>query len=421
MIDRETFLEGVRRLAVYDTHEHLRPERQAVQAPPDFFDLLIPYVCDDLVSAGMALGQVRTMLDRSAPFTDRWKALSPHLDFVRGGTYFDAVRRSLPALREDEVSEQAARSISEQMRLACSEGYYKREFGRLGIVGCDVLMEDFHLAEGYDPELFRRIPTVSRFCPTCPQDIDRLSVEFGVNAGTLSGLEQSLDVLFSQYDQAGVHAIKLGSAYARRLDFGAPDRAAAQAALDRVVGGFSAGSDTRQIDPKPLCFESLVALDDLLVDSMVARAGRSGMQVHIHTGIHAWNYNDPERCHPAPLRALINRHPRTMFVLLHCGYPFEDEALLLAKYFPNVKINLAWIHIVDRVRAVALIRRIAQMIPVNKVLGFGGDYIHIENISGHLDIARENLAAAFLQLIASGDMSETRALETIARWLVAQD
>lgn len=420
MIDREAFLESVRRLEVYDSHEHLRAECRAVQAPADFFDLLIPYVCDDLVSAGMARGEILRMLDRSIPFSDRWSALAPHLDFVQSGSYFGAVRRSLPALGA-QVNERTARLASEQMRRASREGYYRREFERLGIVGCDVLMDSYCLEEGYDPALFRRIPTVSRFCPADPQDVGRLSTEFGADAGALPGLEQCLDRLFSRYEEAGVRAVKLGSAYARRLDFGPPDRAAAQSALDRVAReGFSAGADARQIDPKPLRFEALAALDDFLVDGMVARAGVRGMRVHIHTGIHAWNYNDPGRCHAAPLRALIDRHPEAAFVLLHCGYPFEDEALLLAKYYPNVKLSLAWVHIVDRVRAVTLIERIAQMIPASKVLGFGGDYMNIENIAGHLEIARENLADAFLALIASGDVDEARALRTIARWLVAR-
>jgi len=46
--------------------------------------------------------------------------------------------------------------------------------------------------------------------------------------------------------------------------------------------------------------------------------------------------------------------------------------------------------------------------------------MNIENIAGHLEIARENLADAFLALIASGDVDEARALRTIARWLAAR-
>jgi hypothetical protein len=41
-------------------------------------------------------------------------------------------------------------------------------------------------------------------------------------------------------------------------------------------------------------------------------------------------------------------------------------------------------------------------VPVNKLLGFGGDYIFVEGVYGHLCIARQNIGRALAAKVAEG-------------------
>ena len=105
------------------------------------------------------------------------------------------------------------------------------------------------------------------------------------------------------------------------------------------------------------------------------------------------------------------------FTLLHCGYPYIDDALLLAKYYPNVHLNLTWVHILDRIKAVELMRRMVELLPVNKVEGFGGDYCCLALTAEHLRIARENIARALSLYVDEGEMSLDEAADIARAWL----
>ncbi len=120
---------------------------------------------------------------------------------------------------------------------------------------------------------------------------------------------------------------------------------------------------------------------------------------------------------PTHLIPLIERHPHTRFDVYHAGMPWVREAGVIGKNSPNVWLNLAWCHIVSQRMTVSLLDEWLDLVPVNKIFAFGGDYgLPVEKVVGHLWMAREDIAEVLARRVKRGDMSEDRALEIARLW-----
>jgi predicted TIM-barrel fold metal-dependent hydrolase len=150
-------------------------------------------------------------------------------------------------------------------------------------------------------------------------------------------------------------------------------------------------------------------LQDYLTHRIVEFAGHLGLPVVFHTGIQAGNGNKPDNCRPERLWNLIARYRSSTFILLHAGIPWTDEAGMLAKYFPNVYLDMAWMHIISPEQAQSALRTWVDLVPRNRILGFGGDYGVVEKVYGHIRMAKQNIARALSAKIEQGDISEADA------------
>jgi predicted TIM-barrel fold metal-dependent hydrolase len=132
--------------------------------------------------------------------------------------------------------------------------------------------------------------------------------------------------------------------------------------------------------------------------------------MQIHTGLLEGNGNFIRNANPALLSNLISSNPNTRFDLLHGGYPYGGETAAMAKMFPNVYIDMAWTHIISQEFAVRYLSEWLDTVPVGKLLGFGGDYLFVEGVLGHLVIAKENIGRALAAKVADGilDMAEAK-------------
>lgn len=97
--------------------------------------------------------------------------------------------------------------------------------------------------------------------------------------------------------------------------------------------------------------------------------------------------------------------PDVKFDLFHAGMPWFREIAVLAKYFPNVYLNMAWTHIINPIQARTALSEWLDMLPNNKIFGFGGDYQMVEKVYGHLQIARYNIARVLAEKISEGSYS----------------
>lgn len=136
--------------------------------------------------------------------------------------------------------------------------------------------------------------------------------------------------------------------------------------------------------------------------------------VAVHSGV----WGDFRRLDPRLMIPQFSRHPETKFDLYHMGMPWVRDTAFIGKNFPNVYLNLCWSHIVSPMMVRTSLPEYVDIVPVNKIIAFGGDYSApaLEKVWGHLVMARENIAHALAQLIDDGRMGLDEALWLAKLW-----
>lgn len=84
---------------------------------------------------------------------------------------------------------------------------------------------------------------------------------------------------------------------------------------------------------------------------------------------------------------------------------------MLAKGFPNVYADFCWAYVVSPSAARRTLSEFLDTVPVNKILGFGGDYKHPELSYAHAKMARQTVAGVLAEKVESGFCTEPEALE----------
>ena len=99
------------------------------------------------------------------------------------------------------------------------------------------------------------------------------------------------------------------------------------------------------------------------------------------------------------------------------GMPWVRETGVMGKNFPNVWLNLCWCHIISPVMTRAALDEWIDLVPVNKIFAFGGDYGKpVEKVYGHLVMAREDIAMVLGRRVEQGLMTEDQAVAVAHRW-----
>jgi len=417
MLYDELFAE-ISKLPVYDSHEHLCTQDEVMKSPTDIFDLMWSYVCDDVLSAGISKTEWLYIKDKNNRFDDRWERFEKIMPHISNGAYFGVVRQTLKSLGIEYVDYEGALRFSEIINSRKTKTYYNDTFREMGIVRVNNLSEDYRIPSGFDSDIFEIIPTVSEITNALAVDCRTLSDYCGVNITALNDVTDAIDALFKIYNAAEVKLIKIGSGYFRELDFDTPDEKGASRQFEAMKSEKALVGDKRKLYGARRWAVDLKLLDDYVIWHVLENAHKHNMAVHIHTGMHAWNYNNPSRAHCGGLLKIINTFKDIKIVLLHCGFPHVEDALLLAKYYPNTFLNFTWVNVIDRFESPRLLNRALEMVPVNKICIFGGDYMHIENIRGALEGARKMLAEVFALRIEKGIVNENEAIDLSRKLLL---
>jgi hypothetical protein len=66
---------------------------------------------------------------------------------------------------------------------------------------------------------------------------------------------------------------------------------------------------------------------------------------------------------------------------------------------------MSWMHIISPQKARTALSEWLDEVPVNKILGFGGDYLAVEGSYGHSVIARDNISKVLSEKVDEGDYS----------------
>jgi hypothetical protein len=147
--------------------------------------------------------------------------------------------------------------------------------------------------------------------------------------------------------------------------------------------------------------------------------GRANMIYACHSGILWNNWNDFYSVHPKNLIPLLQAYRHTHFDLWHAGIPWQRTVGVMGKTFPNLSLNLCWSHAISPRMSASLLDEWIDLMPVNKIIGFGGDNEvgRVEKTWGHLVMARQNIARALARRIGDGLMSEPEAVDLARAFL----
>jgi predicted TIM-barrel fold metal-dependent hydrolase len=138
--------------------------------------------------------------------------------------------------------------------------------------------------------------------------------------------------------------------------------------------------------------------------------------VKLHTGYYAGDNSMPLsrlRLNVGSAAELCRQAPDTKFVFMHIAYPYYEELLALAKQWSNAHVDLCWAWIINPVATKDYLKKHIVTAPINKLLSFGGDYIPVEPVLGHAELARRGITQALAELVAEGWLKLADALDLV--------
>jgi hypothetical protein len=387
-----------------DTHEHLEEEASRLARPIDFSDLFRSYAGSDAISAGMPPADFERFMDPGVDPATKWRLLAPFWPRIRFTGYCRALRRTIRDIYGfEDLSSESVGPLSVAMQAANQPGIHRQLLvERAGVEVCLVHNLDgpgIVYRRDSDPALYLQDLAVQHFL-TRPLPLEALSRESGLPAETLPELVRLIDHQFERWGNRAV-AIKNNCAYWRNLRFDDVSRGQAETLFQR---GY--------IDRTGLTSAEEKALQDFLFHHCIQRALDYRLPIKIHTGYLAGNNNlDPTRIRAIDLVPLFRKYPQARFDLFHVGYPYQHEVLALTKQYANVTADLCWTWIIDPAASRQFVRQFLGAVPINKLLGFGGDYRSADCVYGHARIAREGLAAVLTDMLQEGEITRAEAEE----------
>jgi len=380
-----------------DSHEHLTPEKERTKQKIDLLFLFAhAYTATDLISAGMPQESVRALANAKIPLKERWETFSPYLKKIRYGSYARAIYLSVREIYGfDDINDKNYADISEAMSKANVPGIFHQ-----------ILREKCNIRKAltqknrtdYDLDLL--VPVMPGFIWTnvrSKNQVEERTKELGETAKTLDDYVGIVKERLKRWKSEGVVGIKIVA-----NPFVEADRGKAVALFESIMR-----------DPK-LELPALNPLQSYLLDELLEACADLDLVVAVHTGM----WFDFRQLDPKHMIPIVMKHPRTKFDIYHMGMPWVRETAIIGKNFPNAWLDLCWSHIISPQMTISALDEWIDLVPVNKLIAFGGDYEtpQAECIYGHLIMARENIAKVLGRRVKDGEMSMNEAVSLAEDW-----
>lgn len=389
----EKLLDVMENIEIIDTHEHLPPESVRTGSKVDAFTLFAHYTRTDFITARMEPEEYDKMINSDEPLDERWEIFKPFLQFIRYGSY---ARPAFVALKEfygfDQVTEENYREISERMMAENTPGIYKR-------ILCDKSNIKVALTQSgrtdYELDFLVPLMPLDNYARVGKlEDVQRRAENLDMTVSELNDYIVLVRKGVEKWKEEGAVGLKMAS-----RPNNPPDRKAAEEAFTSVMAGDSSAN--------------LSVLHDFLMNEMLEIAADLDMVVAVHSGM--WgDFRTLDAKHMIPV---FPRHPRTRFDLYHLSMPDVRDAIVIGKNNPNVWLNLCWCHIISQEMTCSALDELIDLVPVNKVLAFGGDYNRpVEKVYGHLLMAKEDIARVLGRRIDRELLNLDDAKFIIKRW-----
>ncbi len=227
----------------------------------------------------------------------------------------------------------------------------------------------------------------------------QLAERLGHRLERFEDYESLLEQIVRTLGARGQVALKNALAYDRDIRFGPPDERLARDAW-------------RKAEPTP---DERTAFGDFVVDRLCALAGEHDVPVQMHLGTALIRGS-----HPMGVADLVERHPRTRFLLMHLAYPWSRDLLGLAFVYRNIWLDLTWSFLLSPSHFRAALHEAIEVLPDETRMMVGGDNWHAEETYGALGAARRLIGEVLREKLASGYFGREDA-ERLARRILAEN
>jgi hypothetical protein len=213
----------------------------------------------------------------------------------------------------------------------------------------------------------------------------------------------ALDMAFEKAIKDGAIGVKSALAYNRVISHETIEKSTAERIFRQGVKASSPNEKK--------------AFQDFMMHAVCERCDKYRLPLQVHTGIQAGNYNTITNAKPTHLTTLFRKYPRVRFDLFHGGYPYMQEAGILAKYFPNVYLDACWL---DHISPTAYRKGLSEwleIVPSNKIFAWGGDHEIIEHSYASLMLVKDLIADVLSEKVHSGYFTKEVAMSTARKIL----
>jgi predicted TIM-barrel fold metal-dependent hydrolase len=386
-----------------DTHEHLMMEVGRHETKIDFFYLFPHYASSDLVSSGMNSDDLQYIRNPENPLSERWNKFEPYWQKMRNTAYAKCLIIAVKDLFSiDDINEGTYKEINKKLIESNKEGWYKyvlKEKAKIDVSILDVLERYSKGVENITGEYFVRVKRFDNFIRINPKNLSSIKDYTKTSISKLDDLILALDIAFKKaIEEEKIIGVKSGLAYSRTLRYDDVPKSEAESVFNKIF-----------VVKKTVSDEELKKLEDFMMHQVIQHAIKYNLPIQIHTGLQEGNGNVITNSNPTHLVNLFLKYRDAKFDIFHGSYPYMGELATLAKNFPNVYLDMCWMHIISPSSSKRWLEEWLETVPSNKILAFGGDFIIVEGAYGHAKMARENVAEVLAKKVDEGYFSEDEA------------
>lgn len=390
-------------MPVIDAHEHLLSEEQRTASEVDVLSLFIHYNRCELGTAGMCPETICRLQDKNIPIEQRWNLFEPFWKKIEFTSYAKAVKIVIRELLGfDELNTSTYQDISAALKHLNKKGLYDKILKKHCHI--EAVLNQGFIAEPDDP-FFKNVYRFDHpglFWNQTASDFEKLEQEKGIKLNNGENLIEYIRKDFKEaIDNKGAVGFKVAGLDLPPLNYQKVD-ASVKKIRDRGT-------------PDP---DDVRTVQSLITFAAIETSIKMDVPVAVHVGLTWDNWIDFYPLRPSNIRSWVDTYRDAKFDLYHLGIPWQEEIMILAKIYPNVWLNLCWSHIISQKISTETLIKLTELIPVNKILAFGGDYnFPVENIYGHYRMALEDIAAALTDRIENQIMTFDQAVEVAYAWL----
>jgi predicted TIM-barrel fold metal-dependent hydrolase len=402
---REELLEAMQQIRTIDCHSHTTLKSGYYRSGQrNLFNLMSYYEREINAATGKGSGQLYAGAESDA---QRWERLKPVVERTRNVSYWRhnvVVYRELFDLEDEDVTDSNWGELNETIKRKTADPNWYHHV-TVDVCRLATQVRNIPWFEDWEPEYFTAVLRMESALQLHDKGT-RESLEKHLNRSfdSLKSIKQGLADLVEEYKNRDSVGIKLAHAYGRTLaSENVPEDVAANVFAKALGGGSLSSGEVKQ-------------LQDHIIFFLAGLAGEMDLVFQIHTGVQG-NWGVIPNSDPLLLIPLIHANRSTRFDLFHAGYPYSREIGMLGKHAPNVWLNMCWMYVITMEGSRQSLSEWIDLVPGDRILGFGSDVGWPEFIYGHLVMARSCIADVLAQKVERDLLSREVALDLVKKML----